>query len=188
MKFHQSKAELGPRSDKKLLYFTFDLKLWPWPLSYRPGSCMRHAISSRWTFVPGNMKIHWSIVELEPGQDKKSQILTFDLKLWPWPLSYRPGSCTRHAISSRRIFVPGYMKIHQSIVELEPGQDKKSQILTFDLRLWPWPLSYRPGSCTRHTLSSRRILVVSFIKFHWCIKELEPGQARTDARTDAWTH
>jgi hypothetical protein len=38
-------------------------------------------------------KFHWEISELWSGQAQFEQILTFDLKVWPWPLRYRPDSC-----------------------------------------------------------------------------------------------
>ena len=171
--------ELQLGQDRKspyLTYLTFDLKLWPWPLSYRLGSCTQHTLSSKRTIMPGIIKFYSWMEELQPGQDRKSPYLTFDLKLWPWPLRYRPGSCTRHTLSTRRTIVPGMIKFYSLMEELQPGQDQKSPYLTFDLKLWPWPLRYRLGSCTRHTLSSKRTIVPGMIKFYSLMEELQPGQ------------
>ena len=92
--------EVMLRTSFKNPFFTFKLQLCPWPLRYGPGSYTRHTASSWWTIVPSYLKFNPCIKELCSAQALKSPILTFKLQLWPWPLRYGPGSCTRHTVSS----------------------------------------------------------------------------------------
>lgn len=123
----------------------------------------------------------------------KSESLTLNLSLWPWPLSYiRTTRLLIKVYIFAKLFQNPFMQatvtfelrswalhatshpitvnfffnvISKPFLEKDMALTSKNPCLTLNLTLWHWHWSYRPGSCVRHTASSRWIFVQSYFIF-----------------------
>ena len=103
---------------------TLILKFWTWDL-HATHHLMQVNICAKLFW---NLRRNGRVME----HKRKSLNVTFDLRVWPWPCSYGPGSCAWHIISCWWTFVPGYLKICKGMTELWCGSEN----------LWMWHLTF----------------------------------------------
>jgi hypothetical protein len=122
--------------------------VWPRHSNNCPRSCAWQVVWICLTFLPVDFKIPGEMTELLSEHNHQCTIkdCDFDLKVWPWPSSNRPGSCEPHVIFMCTTFQPGYFKISQEMTELLSRHDHQCIIrhYNFDLSL---TLTFKQPTC-----------------------------------------
>ena len=125
------------RKQNFLLFSTIwpssDLDLWPTDLDH----ALEVNIFDKWF---QHLINYVEVMLLQPNFLTVFQ--TFDLHLWPWPLTTDPWILVMYATHLLEVnisFVPNDFKIWSSMWKLCSWNEISHCVQPFDLHLWPWP-------------------------------------------------
>ena len=150
-KIHQGMAKLWTRQEKDPIFdirplsVTLSLELQTWVLH------MTHCLL-KVNISACHFKIHWRMAKLSTWHNKKDTIFN----LWPQSVTLTLELQTLVLHATHCLLMVNIsaktksFKIHWGMAKLWTGQEKKTLFFTFDLSVWPWPWSYRPGSCAQY--------------------------------------
>ena len=177
-----SMNNLWPGQARFTTILSFDLQVWLWPSTYSNNCFKWHFNSSRTISVPNYLEIHASMNNLWPGHAQLMTILSFDLKVWPWPSTYRNNCFKWHFYSSRTIPVQTYLEIHALMYKLWPGLAQLMTILLFHLPKRPWSSTFLNKCFKWHFYSSRTTNVPNCFEIYAQIYKWWPRQSWMDPR------
>ena len=91
--------------------------------------------------------------------------LTFKIQTWFQHVTHR--------LDVKIIYAKLFVNACMHVAVTQPTH--KQRAMTFDLYVRPSTLRYRPDSCTWHMVLMWRSFMLSYLKMHACMKELQSG-------------